>query len=64
MTDISTNTGTDAVVAVVSEDRKRMGSLLVRSASYVFAALLLMQSLFYAGYISFGFANWLSLIHI
>lgn len=62
MTDISTNTGTDAVVAVVSEDRKRMGSLLVRSASYVFAALLLMQSLFYAGYISFGFANWMPIL--
>ena len=62
MTDTHANTGRDAVTAAVSDDRKRMGNLLLRSASFVFVALLVMQSLFYSNYFPFGFANWMPVL--
>ncbi len=61
MTVIAT-TGRDAVSAIVSDDRRRTGTLLVRSTTVAFIALLAMQTLFYAGLLPFGFANWLPIL--
>jgi multiple sugar transport system permease protein len=62
MSDTHTNIGRDAVTAAVSEDRKRLGTLLLRSASLVFAGLLAMQTLFYLEILPFGFPNWLPVL--
>jgi multiple sugar transport system permease protein len=56
------SSGRDAVTALVSSERQRTGTLLIRSASIVFAALTVMQTLFYAGVIPFGFPNWLPIL--
>jgi multiple sugar transport system permease protein len=58
----SISTGRDAVTALVSDNRQRTGTLLVRSATAVFLALAAMQALFYAGVLSFGFPNWLPIL--
>ena len=52
-------TGRDAVSATVSPDRRRLGSLLIRAATLLLAVLILVQSLFAAELIGFGFANWM-----
>lgn len=56
------NSGRDAVTAIVSSDRQRAGTFLIRSATFVFFALTLIQTLSHAGIISFGFANWLPIL--
>jgi multiple sugar transport system permease protein len=55
-------TGRDAVSPLVSPERRKMGSLLIRSATLVLGLLVLMQSLYAAGMILFGFANWLPIL--
>jgi multiple sugar transport system permease protein len=55
-------TGRDAVIGVVSDHRKRTGTLLVRSASLVFVVLAAVQSLYAAGLLPFGFQNWLPIL--
>jgi multiple sugar transport system permease protein len=59
---LTNETGRTAVTAVVSERNKRTGTLLIRSAGLVFAGLAAMQTLFYAGFIAFGFPNWLPIL--
>lgn len=55
-------TGRDAVTAIVSSDRQKTGTLLVRSATAVFFALTALQALYYAGVLPFGFSNWLPIL--
>ncbi len=62
MTSTTSATGRDAVSALVSDGRRRAGTLLIRSASFVFAALTLLQTLFYTGVIPLGFATWLPIL--
>jgi multiple sugar transport system permease protein len=54
--------GQDAVPATVSPERKCMGSWLIRAATTVLGLLILMQALYAAGYIGFGFSNWLPIL--
>ena len=54
--------GHDAVSGAVPESRKAAGTLLIRSATFIFLALLLMQSLSAGGLISFGFATWMPIL--
>lgn len=62
MTDTHATTGRDAVAAAVSDERKRMGALLLASATFVFLVLLVAQTLFYSGYFRFGFSNWMPIL--
>jgi multiple sugar transport system permease protein len=52
-------TGRDAVTGLVSESRQRQGTLIIRAATVLFAALALIQYLHSNEYISIGFSNWL-----
>jgi multiple sugar transport system permease protein len=51
-------TGRDAVTAIVSDSRQRNGTLLIRGATAGFLALVIVQTLAYAGITSWGFENW------
>jgi multiple sugar transport system permease protein len=55
----TSTTGRDSVIGIVSEARKRQGTLVIRAATIALAVLALVQALFSNGYSSFGFANWL-----
>lgn len=55
-------TGHDAVSSTVSAGRHRAGRLLIWIASLALAALVLLQTLFSTGYLSFGFENWLPVL--
>ncbi|WP_373502173.1 carbohydrate ABC transporter permease [Aestuariivirga sp.] len=50
--------GHDAVPSVVSPQRQRAGSLLIRVSTILLGLLILWQALFATGVVSFGFANW------
>jgi multiple sugar transport system permease protein len=52
-------TGRDAVTALVSAERQRFGTWIIRIATTVLAALIIGQSLFAAGVTSLGFSSWL-----
>jgi multiple sugar transport system permease protein len=56
--DDSLGTGRDAVTGLLSQTRRTQGILLMRSASVVFLALIVMQTLFANDIISVGFPNW------
>ena len=58
----ATEQGRDAVFARVSAERQKTGTLLIRSATLVLALLILIQSLYAAGAISFGFPTWLPIL--
>jgi multiple sugar transport system permease protein len=55
----SATSGHDAVSAHVTPERLRLGRLLIRTATTLLALLVLMQSLYAAGLVSFGFSNWM-----
>lgn len=61
MTDASL-LGRDAVIATVSEDRRRLGSLLITGATILLALLIAMQLLFSMGLTAFGFGNWFPIL--
>jgi multiple sugar transport system permease protein len=50
--------GTIPVTTATTQTSAAMGRALIWAASLGFAALLLMQTLFAAGYLGFGFATW------
>ena len=52
-------TGRDAVTGLVSQQRKSLGTLLVRGASLAFLVLALVQVLYVSGITGFGFQNWM-----
>ena len=54
--------GHHAVPSTVPATRKRMGSWLIRASTTVLGLLILMQALYAAGYISFGFSNWFPIL--
>jgi multiple sugar transport system permease protein len=58
----SAATGRDAVTALVSDDRRRLGSLLIQASTIALALLILMQSLYAAGLITLGFPTWLPIL--
>ena len=51
-----------AVSAGVSPERHRLGSLLIRAATTLLGLVIVVQTLFVLGYISFGFSNWLPVL--
>lgn len=55
-------TGHDAVSAVVSPERRRLGSLLIRSATLLLALITIGQTLYAYGITSIGFANWMPIL--
>ena len=55
-------TGHAAVSAGVSPERHRLGSLLIRAATTLLGLVIVVQTLFVLGYISFGFFNWLPVL--
>jgi multiple sugar transport system permease protein len=55
----TTGNGRDAVSAAVPRERRRLGSLLIRTSTLLLAALIVVQSLSATGLIGFGFANWM-----
>jgi multiple sugar transport system permease protein len=61
MTDASL-LGRDAVIATVSEDRRRLGGLLITGATILLALLIAMQLLFSMGLTAFGFGNWFPIL--
>jgi multiple sugar transport system permease protein len=61
-THVIAGTGRDVVSTIVSPERRRLGSLLIRAATIFFIVLLIAQSLFATGVISFGFANWMPVL--
>jgi multiple sugar transport system permease protein len=58
----TSTTGRDAVTAIVSAERVRNGTLLIRSATVALLAMTAMQTLFYTGLLPFGFPNWLPIL--
>jgi multiple sugar transport system permease protein len=54
--------GRDAVIAAVSGSRKRTGTLVIRAATALLAALVLMQSFYAGGVFPFGFSTWLPIL--
>jgi multiple sugar transport system permease protein len=51
-------TGHDAVAAGITPGRQRAGSLMIRIATVLLAAVILIEILYSYGVISFGFPNW------
>jgi multiple sugar transport system permease protein len=56
------NTGRDAVAGLVSDQRQRQGTLLIRAGGLAFAALTAVQVLFKMGLVPFGFSSWLPVL--
>lgn len=56
--DDSSASGRDAVTGLVSQARQTQGSWLMRIASILFIALVLMQTLYVNELMPFGFPNW------
>jgi multiple sugar transport system permease protein len=54
--------GRDAVTALVSDSRRKTGQNIIRLATVAFAVLVLIQTLFAVGFISFGFPTWLPIL--
>lgn len=54
--------GRDAVAATVTGSRKALGSFLIYGSAAILALLVLMQALYVAGAISFGFSNWFPIL--
>ena len=57
-TSVTANLGRDAVAGLVSAERQKSGTLVIRAASIVLALLVVMQALNGAGILPFGFATW------
>jgi multiple sugar transport system permease protein len=55
-------TGRDAVTAIVSDNQRMSGKTLVRGATILFAAIVIVQLLFALGYVSIGFSTWLPVL--
>lgn len=63
MTALSTaGTTRNVVHAAVTPGRRAAGSLLIRVATMLLGLIIVIQSLYAAGVISFGFANWLPVL--
>ena len=54
----STASGHDPVAPAVKPERQRLGSLLIRVSTLLLAAVILVETLYALGVISFGFPNW------
>jgi multiple sugar transport system permease protein len=62
MTAVNHNAEHDSVSAQVSAERKRNGQWLVVGSTVLLLALVAAQTLFYAGYTTVGFGNWMPIL--
>jgi len=54
--------GRDAVTAVVSAERQRLGSLIIRGATLILAIVFIAQALFKTGLTPIGFPTWMPVL--